>query len=336
MRRLVSGAAAVATILPLTGLAGQTSSFDLSIGRWWRQGPGVATLYSGTWRQRFAGPIWWGVGLVHVEDQETLADMTTTGGEFGINLGLPQRGPFAAGTVGLGMRHGTGDVTASWSARAGYTFRLGSVIKLGAELGYRADDPSFRGFWRLNPTDRSGVMLQAGLGLSLGGNPRRSARPTTTVAPAPLAVPSEAIINNAARDAGASETVAALTSSVVQTAIDQMGTPYHWGGTDSNGFDCSGLIQYAYAQHGIILPRVSRDQARTGHRVDPNWHSLRPGDILAFAVEGSRVSHVGLYVGEGRFIHSSSDGVQLSSLTSSDAESRWWQDRWVAARRIVE
>ncbi len=83
------------------------------------------------------------------------------------------------------------------------------------------------------------------------------------------------------------------------------------------------------------MPRVSRDQVRTGRFVEPRLDALRPGDILGFS-EGGRVSHVGLYVGEGRFIHSSSTGVKLSGLDASDGESRWWRDRWVSARRIVE
>src|SRR5207245_7849291 len=56
---------------------------------------------------------------------------------------------------------------------------------------------------------------------------------------------------------------------VVQTAIESLGTPYVWGGTEDNGFDCSGLIQYAYAQHGIRLPRMSRDQAHAGAELTP-------------------------------------------------------------------
>jgi cell wall-associated NlpC family hydrolase len=116
-----------------------------------------------------------------------------------------------------------------------------------------------------------------------------------------------------------------------------MGAPYEWGGTSDNGFDCSGLIQYAYGQHGIVLPRVSRDQMTMGSAVDRLVDALRPGDILGFSADGSsRVSHVGLYVGNGQFIHSSSTGVKLSSLRATDGDSRWWRDRWVGARRVVE
>jgi cell wall-associated NlpC family hydrolase len=117
----------------------------------------------------------------------------------------------------------------------------------------------------------------------------------------------------------------------VETALDAIGTPYLWGGTNENGFDCSGLIRYAYAAHGVEVPRVSRDQIRAGREVAPRAEALLPGDILGFTRELNRsVSHVGLYVGEGRFIHSSSGGVRLSNLADP-----YWREHLVAARRVV-
>ena len=127
------------------------------------------------------------------------------------------------------------------------------------------------------------------------------------------------------------EGAARLTSNVIDTALEVIGTPYVWGGTDENGFDCSGLIQYAYAYHGIQLPRVSRDQIRAGREVVPRVEALLPGDILGFTRERSRtVSHVGLYVGKGLFIHSGSSGVQVSDLNDP-----YWREHIVAATRIV-
>jgi cell wall-associated NlpC family hydrolase len=114
-----------------------------------------------------------------------------------------------------------------------------------------------------------------------------------------------------------------------------MGTPYRWGGSDAAGYDCWGLIQFAYAEHGILLPRVSRDQARIGVLVERDIEALLPGDILGFAASGSGITHVGLYVGEGLFIHSASTGVKLSSLNGTDPDSRWWRQRWAVARRIL-
>ncbi|MGH7628881.1 MAG: C40 family peptidase, partial [Gemmatimonadales bacterium] len=63
--------------------------------------------------------------------------------------------------------------------------------------------------------------------------------------------------------------------------------------------------------------------------------TLRPGDILTFSQRGGRVTHVGLYLGDGRFVHSARRGVQVSALSDSDPYGRWWWKRWVGARRIV-
>lgn len=128
----------------------------------------------------------------------------------------------------------------------------------------------------------------------------------------------------------------APAAEIVATALTVMGTPYRWGGSDTTGFDCSGLIRYAYAQHGITLPRISTDQARTGSEVGRALDQLAAGDILTFAGQpGGAVAHVGLYVGEGRFIHSARGGVQISELSSSDPVGKWWYERWVGARRVL-
>jgi cell wall-associated NlpC family hydrolase len=130
--------------------------------------------------------------------------------------------------------------------------------------------------------------------------------------------------------------VSGNAADVVQTALESLGTPYLWGGSADNGFDCSGLIQYAYGQHGIRLPRRSRDQAGAGAEVPPVIEALRPGDILLFAAQpGAGVTHVGMYVGELKFIHSSSRGVTLSRLSPDDPEGSYWLDRWVGARRVI-
>jgi cell wall-associated NlpC family hydrolase len=132
---------------------------------------------------------------------------------------------------------------------------------------------------------------------------------------------------------------AAVTGSaadVVRTALDALGTPYRWGGTAQNGFDCSGLVQWAYGQHGVPLPRMSRDQALAGAAVPPVIDALSPGDVLLFAAQpGGGVTHVGLYVGERKFIHSGNGGVQLSLLDYSDPSGAYWLARWVGARRMV-
>lgn len=131
-----------------------------------------------------------------------------------------------------------------------------------------------------------------------------------------------------------------LGAGIVGTAREAMGRPYRLGGKgdDGSGFDCSGLIQFAYGEHGIALPRISADQALTGVGIPREVEQLLPGDLLTFSRNpgGKQVTHVGMYVGEGRFIHSSSSrGVTESALTQNDPEGRWWIKRWLGARRVI-
>jgi cell wall-associated NlpC family hydrolase len=132
----------------------------------------------------------------------------------------------------------------------------------------------------------------------------------------------------------------ALGRDIVGTAREAMGRPYRFGGRGDGGggFDCSGLIQFAYGQHGVALPRVSVDQAQSGVGIPREVEQLLPGDLLTFSKKpgGMQVSHIGMYVGEGRFIHSSSSkGVAESALDDDDPAGRWWVRRWVGARRVL-
>ena len=148
---------------------------------------------------------------------------------------------------------------------------------------------------------------------------------------APAVVPREEA-DDSSPPPPAPESAEDIATRVVDLALASIGTPYEWGGMDTNGFDCSGLIQFAYGRYGIRLPRVSTDQIRAGSPVDPEPSLLQPGDVLGFATVGSAsTSHVGLYVGRHEFIHSSTSGVRVSTLLDP-----YWQRRLVAARRIVE
>jgi cell wall-associated NlpC family hydrolase len=123
-----------------------------------------------------------------------------------------------------------------------------------------------------------------------------------------------------------------ITAQVIEIALGSIGTPYEWGGTNANGFDCSGLIQFAYGEVGIGLPRTSRAQLRAGSPVTAEAAMLLPGDVLGFSGDRpAKASHVGLYLGGDRFIHSSSSGVRISTLRNP-----YWQQRLIAARRMVE
>lgn len=112
--------------------------------------------------------------------------------------------------------------------------------------------------------------------------------------------------------------VSGLRAEIVKTAKSYLGIPYKWGGTTTRGFDCSGLTMVTYRINGLNLPRVSRSQFNTGRYVSKS--SLQPGDLVFFATGGGRrVSHVGIYIGSGKFIHAPSRGknVRIDSLSTS-------------------
>ena len=120
---------------------------------------------------------------------------------------------------------------------------------------------------------------------------------------------------------------------VLQRALALLGTPYRWGGTGTDGFDCSGLVGYVFRNAlGIELPRVSRDLAKSGELVSDRT-LLSPGDLVFFARRArGEVDHVGIYVGDGRFVHAPRTGknVEVSSLDNA-----YWSDRFVQARRVA-
>jgi len=236
-------------------------------------------------------------------------------------------GPYALAGVSLGVSTDTSsqELAALWTLGGGVEWRPIRWAALGLETVYRLQDVGPRGFWRTSANSRDGIAASIGVSVTIGRavdrrwpGPQRSAAPTV---PPPL--PPLMIVGNA--------------SGVVKTALDALGTPYLWGGTAANGFDCSGLVQWAYSQHGIRLPRMSRDQARAGNEIPPVLDALQPGDILLFAAQpGGGVTHVGMYVGEQKFIHSANSGVKLSRLEAQDVEGAWWVARWVGARRVVQ
>ncbi len=130
-----------------------------------------------------------------------------------------------------------------------------------------------------------------------------------------------------------SHTADALGNDVVFQAFSLIGTPYRWGGTSPDtGFDCSGLIQYVYREAaGVTLPRTTA--GLTSMQTDkPSESALVPGDLLLFAMNGGRVNHAGIYIGEGRFLHAPSTGgvVRVDELGSS-----FWQRTFKGARRVL-
>jgi len=124
--------------------------------------------------------------------------------------------------------------------------------------------------------------------------------------------------------------VASIHPAVISLALSLQGTPYRNGGSDPSGFDCSGFVQWVFAQRGLALPREVKDQYRVGSDVDSD--DVQAGDLVFFETVSSGASHVGIALGGGEFVHapSSRGVVRIEQYTS-----RYWADRWVGARRIA-
>ncbi|MGY1619039.1 C40 family peptidase [Geodermatophilus sp. SYSU D00691] len=116
----------------------------------------------------------------------------------------------------------------------------------------------------------------------------------------------------------------AAAQTAVDTALAQQGKPYAWGGAGPSSFDCSGLVQYAYAAAGVSVPHSSRTQSTLGAPVDRA--NLQPGDLVFFY---SSVSHVGIYIGNGQMVHSSTYGKPVSVVNVDSMPD------YNTARRIV-
>ena len=101
---------------------------------------------------------------------------------------------------------------------------------------------------------------------------------------------------------------------LAKVALDLQGTPYRYGGATRDGFDCSGLVFYAHRRLGLEVPRTSSDQAEEAERIKPR--KLEPGDLVFFRIASRKVNHVGIYVGEHRFVHAPGIGkpVTVNSL----------------------
>ena len=276
------------------------------------------------------------IGILGVQFHgDLLRAVGASGGMAGVGTDLTA---FRKGVEGpylvAGLSGGLGSQTSndlsngwgSWSAGVGYDVFPASFLSVGVE-----------GRWReLSLGRRNGFELGVGLTLHLGSS-SPSAGPRSVPGPVPFSAgggESSPPVPPVAGQAGP----ASLADSIVATAAAAMGRPYEFGGTGAGGggFDCSGLIQYAYKQHGIVLARRSVDQAREGRKVDRKLDRLKPADLLTFTNRGGPVTHVGLYIGGGRFIHSATRGVQISTLSAQDPYGRWWYKRWVGVRRIVQ
>ena len=122
------------------------------------------------------------------------------------------------------------------------------------------------------------------------------------------------------------ETVTAARERITRTARRYLGAPYAWGGTSPAGFDCSGFVMYVYAKVGLSLPHNAA--AQYAHGTPVRRDQLKPGDLVFF----DDLRHNGIYIGDGRFIHSRQSGKRVSiSLLAGP----WYAEQYVGARRLL-
>ena len=122
---------------------------------------------------------------------------------------------------------------------------------------------------------------------------------------------------------------AATAEHAALLARHYVGTPYRYGGASPAGFDCSGLVQYVYAQVGVEVPRTVRRQIAVTQPVPTT--ELQAGDLLFFRLRNGRRLHVGIYVGNNLFVHAPSRGKRVST----DELTSWWQAHLTGAGRVA-
>jgi cell wall-associated NlpC family hydrolase len=211
-----------------------------------------------------------------------------------------------------------GDMPPAWGASAQQALVAGAIAarssarakraRAGATYDATADDPLYLGLDGERPATSRAVLGSRGVALVSGQEPLEATIPVapgaapvafapSPGAPDPVAQAPARPIEGAPADAG---------PRALELALSQLGVPYVWGGESPRGFDCSGLVYWAYGALGVQLPRVAEDQARIGVPVARG--DLRPGDAVFFADSSGYVHHEGLYIGEGRFVHAPHTG----------------------------
>ena len=223
------------------------------------------------------------------------------------------------------------DAIRTWSYGGGLQLALGRLLSINGEVRSRhlaaPATPADSQFVR-------GLEYRVGIGFHFGGGRSRSSVYSRRTSDVP---PSASRPSRTSRTTWPVSTTSASGAArrVVPTAERYIGVPYRYGGTSPRtGFDCSGFVQYVYGVQGVDLPRTSRQMAGAGTAVEPSTRSLAVGDLMLFA-QGGRISHVAIYAGNGRFIHSSSSGSGVRYDDLGTNRGKWFAEHMVAARRVT-
>lgn len=239
------------------------------------------------------------------------------------------------GFAGLGLESSAQpatftDAIRTWSYGGGLQLALGRLLSINGEVRSRhlaapataADSQFVRG-----------VEYRVGIGFHFGGGRSRSSVFSRRTADVPPSAPRPTRTSRTTWPVSTTSASGAARR-VVPTAEQYIGVPYRYGGTSPRGgFDCSGFVQYVYGIQGVDLPRTSRQMAGVGNAVEPSTRSLAVGDLMLFS-QGGRISHVAIYAGNGRFIHSSSSGKGVRYDDLGTTRGQWFANHLVAARRV--
>ena len=169
------------------------------------------------------------------------------------------------------------------------------------------------------PGGGGGVAIPAPAPADPAGTPTTTAPPAVAVVPAP----------KGGRPVPGGAAATADGYSLSSTALSLRGAPYRNGGTDPNGFDCSGLVSYVFGQHGRPMPREAREQFKVGKTIQRD--RLEPGDLVFFSTVAPGASHVGIAIGGDQFVHAPSErGVVRVDQLSTE----YWSTRYLGAKRV--
>jgi hypothetical protein len=158
-------------------------------------------------------------------------------------------------------------------------------------------------------------------------SPLAAACASSGAVPRPFPTPAGATLPRS--EAPTAETPS-LGYAISSTALSLQGSPYRPGGADSSGFDCSGLVRYVFAQHGVVLPRSAGEQYLAGRAVD--FRDLAPGDLVFFSTAPPEATHVGIAIGGDEFVHAPNTrgAVRVERLSAA-----YWSKRLIGVRRVL-
>ncbi len=122
-----------------------------------------------------------------------------------------------------------------------------------------------------------------------------------------------------------------LRTGILETAKKHIGARYNYGGMSTDGFDCSGFVQFVYRENGIALPRSTVDQFEKGKKID--FNDAKPGDLVFFRIYQNRISHVGIFISKFQFIHAPSRGKRVGY---ADMNLDYWQKSFVGTVTYID